>query len=61
MNEKSRKVEEHYKILLQLKDRSVKLPHNRNMAEKKLHCLKPRFIRIPEGYMVHSSSWGLSS
>ena len=48
MNEKSRKVGEHFEILLPLKDRSAKLPNNRNMAEKRLHCLKSRFIRNPE-------------
>ena len=48
MDEKSRKVREHFEIPLPLKDRSVKLPNNRNMAEKRLHCLKSRFIRNPE-------------
>ena len=48
MNEKSRKVGQHYKIPLPLKDRSVELPNNRNTAEKRLHCLKSRSIRRPE-------------
>ena len=48
MDEKSRKVGEHFEIPLPLKNRLVKLPNNRNMAEKRLHCLKSRFIRNPE-------------
>ena len=48
MDEKSRKVGEHFEIPLLLRDRSVKLPNNRNMAEKRLHCHKSRFIRNPE-------------
>ena len=47
MDEKSRKVEEHYEIPLPLKDRSVKFPNNRNITEKRLYCLKSRFIRSP--------------
>ena len=39
MEEKSKKVEEHYEIPLPLIDRSVKLLNNRNMTEKKFHCL----------------------
>ena len=38
MEEKSKKVEEHYEIPLPLIDRSVKLLNNRNMTEKKFHC-----------------------
>ena len=45
IDEKLRKVGEHFEIPLPMKDRSVKLPNNRNMAEKRLHCLKSRFIR----------------
>ena len=48
VDEKLRKVGEHFEIPLPLRDRSVKLPNNRNMAEKRLHCLKSRFIRNPE-------------
>ena len=48
MNEKSGKVREHFKIPLQVIERSAKFPNNRNMAEKRLHCLKSRFIRSPE-------------
>ena len=48
MDEKSRKVGEHFEIPLPMKNRLVKLPNNRNMAEKRLHCLKSRFIRNPE-------------
>ena len=48
MNEKSRKVGEHFEIPLPLKNRSVKLLNNRKMAEKTLHCLNSRFIENPE-------------
>ena len=48
MDEKLRKVGEHFDIPLPLKNRLAKLPNNRNMAEKRLHCLKSRFIRNPE-------------
>ena len=48
MDEKSRKVGEHFEIPFPLKGRPVKLPNNRNIAEKRLHCLKSRFIRNPE-------------
>ena len=48
MDEKSRKVGEHFEIPLPLKNRSVKLPNNRSMAEKRLHCLKSRLIKNPE-------------
>ena len=48
MDEKSRKVGEHFGIPLPLKNRSVKCPNSRNMAGKRLHCLKSRFIRNPE-------------
>ena len=48
MDEKSRKVGEHFEIPLPLKNRSVKLLKNRNMAEKRLHCLNSRFIKNPE-------------
>ena len=40
MDEKLRKVGEHFDIPLPLKNRLAKLPNNRNMAEKRLHCLK---------------------
>lgn len=39
MDEKSKKVEEHFEIPLPLIDRSVKLLNNRNMTEKRFHCL----------------------
>ena len=45
MHEKKRKVGEHFEMSLSLKEKSVKLPNNRNMVEKSLHCLKSRFIR----------------
>ena len=48
INEKSRKVGEHFEIPLSLNNRSVKLPNNRNMAAKRLHWFKSRFIRNPE-------------
>ena len=48
MDEKSRKVGEHFEIPLPLKNRSVKLLNNRSMAEKRLHCLKSRFIKNTE-------------
>ena len=53
MDEKSRKNGEHFEIQLPLKNRSVKLPNNRNMAEKRLHCLQSRFIRNPEFFADH--------
>ena len=40
MDDKSRKVGEHFETPFPLKDRPVKLPNNRNMFEKRLHCLK---------------------
>ena len=48
MDDKLTKVEEHFEIPSPLKNGLVKLPNNRNMAEKRLHCLKSRFIRNPE-------------
>ena len=48
MDKKFRKVGECFEIPLPLRDRSVKLPNNRIMAEKRLHCRKSRFIRNPE-------------
>ena len=48
MDEKSRKVGEYFEIPFPQKDRPVKLPNNRSIAEKRLHCLKSRFIRNPE-------------
>ena len=45
MHEKKRKVGEHFEMSLSLKEKSVKLPNNRNMVEKSLHCLKSRFMR----------------
>ena len=48
MDEKSRKVGEHFEIPLPLKNRSVKLLNNRSMVEKRLHCLKSRFIKNTE-------------
>ena len=45
IDEKLKKVGEHFEISLPMKDRSVEPPNNRNMAEKRLHCLKSRFIR----------------
>lgn len=48
IDDKSRKVGQHFEISLLMKDRSVKLPNNRNMTEKGPHCLKSRFNRSPE-------------
>ena len=39
MDEKSRKVGQHFEITLLMKDRSVKLPNNRNMTRRDLIVL----------------------
>ena len=48
MDDKSRKAGQHFEIPLLMKDRSVKFSNNRNMTEKRPHCLKSRFIRSPQ-------------
>ena len=48
MDENSSKVGNHYQLPLSLKNESMIFPDNRHLAEKRLHCLKKRFLRNPK-------------
>ena len=57
MDQKSRKIGGVYKIPLPLNCRLVKLPNNRNLAEKRLHCLKSRSIETQNFLQITVGSW----
>ena len=57
MDQKSRKIGEVYKIPLPLNCRLVKLPNNRNLAKKRLHCLKSRYIETQNFLQITAGSW----
>ena len=50
IDKRAKKVETHYQLCLQLKNEFLLFLNNRQAAEKRLDCLKRRFLQDPKTF-----------